>query len=260
MAPSDSARYQYSWPLTPLEDDSRWVKEGEWRTRNLPESSEELARDSRWPAFFPSPMCLVTTGTGADAVLEKVVGASIVNRFPYVIALSFCRVPLSERHHQRSRFMETLEKTGTAAVQFLPPGDALDAAMRAILETSEEDHRARFTRAGLPLREASGADAPPSFRDAYMIYDAELVRPNRDFDGAPIYDSPWADVGSHRVYFLEIRRIRLREDIAHGRSQIHWRSLPRWDSPPRTSDAPPPAIEGYQKGYQADYRFPAAGT
>jgi hypothetical protein len=46
---------------------------------------------SRWPAFFPSPICLATTRHDDVSHLEKVVGASIVNRFPYVVALSFCR-------------------------------------------------------------------------------------------------------------------------------------------------------------------------
>src|SRR3954463_2925783 len=98
----------------------------------MPEHEGDLARDSRWPALFPAPLCLVTAGRDGAAGLEKVVGASIVNRFPYVIALSFCRESLSARHYVRGRFMEILEEGGTAAVQFLRPGPALDAAMVAI--------------------------------------------------------------------------------------------------------------------------------
>ena len=44
----------------------------------------------------------------------------------------------------------------------------------------------------------------------------------------PIHSIPWIDVGSHRIYFLEINAIQLRQDIAEGRSQILWRSLPTW--------------------------------
>jgi hypothetical protein len=47
------------------------------------------------------------------ARLEKVVGATIVNRFPYVFALSLCRQPLSPRHYVRRAFMD-----GRAAPRF----------------------------------------------------------------------------------------------------------------------------------------------
>lgn len=256
MLPKNLNRYQYSWPQEPVENDPRWESHGDWRTRNLPESDAELNLDSRWPAFFPAPMCIVTTGSGADTLLEKVVGASIVNRFPYVIALSFCRKPLSTRHHPRFRFMEMLERTGVAAVQFLPPGEKLDAVMGAILGTPEVESFSRLAASGLAIRKSTSEDEPPCFKDAYMVYEAELVRRSRDFVGDPIYESAWCDIGSHRVYFLEIRRIRLREDIAHGNSQIHWRSLPIWEGSNNSSTVNSHFISGYKKGYQADYRFP----
>src|ERR1700682_1587831 len=84
MPPLDDVleRYHYQWPTTDLRSDPRWLPVDGMPAlmRELPESEEELAADSRWPAFFPSPICLVSTSDGSTTALEKVVGASIVNR------------------------------------------------------------------------------------------------------------------------------------------------------------------------------------
>jgi flavin reductase (DIM6/NTAB) family NADH-FMN oxidoreductase RutF len=258
--------YRYAWPTSGLDGHPRWepLPDGAGFIRSLPETHEELAADSRWPAFFPSPLCLVTAGDGERAALEKVVGASVVNRFPYTIALSFCRQDLSRRHHARRSFMDVLEACGAAAVQFLPPGPSLDRAMRAILTTPEADTGSRLAAAGLPTRPAE-TSAAPVFREAYMVYEARLVRPGQDFDGQPIHARPWLDVGSHRVYFLEINAIQLRDDIAAGRSQVRWRSLPAWrgDLPGQLSRGgagPGPDPRRYQKGFTPHYAFPSPNT
>jgi flavin reductase (DIM6/NTAB) family NADH-FMN oxidoreductase RutF len=267
MAPLAEALrpYRYLWPTEDLAADPRWAAgDGGRRARSLPESPDELAADSRWPAFFPSPLCLVTARHGGTAVLEKVVGASIVNRFPYVVALSFCARDLSARHHARAPFMRVLEASGEAAVQFLPPGPALDRAMAAIGEGGAEGTADRLRRAGLATRRGAAVGAPV-LAEAHLVYEARLVRAGRDLDGAPIYPRPWIDVGSHRVYFLEVRAIQLRRDVAEGRARIHWRSLPAWRPP--GEGPPPPAPAGgpapgprYQKTYTPHYAFPSAGT
>jgi flavin reductase (DIM6/NTAB) family NADH-FMN oxidoreductase RutF len=230
----------------------------------MPETEAELAADSRWPAFFPSPVSVVTTSDGSAVALEKVVGASIVNRFPYVVALSFCRQELSGRHHARRAFTETLERGGHAAVQFLPPGPTLDAVLGAIASVPEGNTGSRISRTGLPTRKAA-TNRAPVFAAAYMVYEARLVRPGKDFDGNAIYQRPWVDVGSHRVYLLEINAIQLRHDIAVGRSQVRWRSLPAWR--PRNeaygltgAQGPGSGKPRYQKGYTPHYTFPAGGT
>jgi len=228
----------------------------------LPELPDELAVDSRWPALFPSPICLVTTGDGSTAALEKVVGASIVNRFPYIVALSFCRRALSDRHYVRGRFMEALERHEAVAVQFLPPGEALDRAMGAIASVPDECVTDRIAHTGLPVRPAR-TNCAPVFSDAYLVYEARLVKPGRDFEKVPIYAEPWTDAGSHRVYYLEITAIQLRQDIAEGRSQIHWRSLPTWQPtslPKRQAEASVITGGKYQKPYTPHYSFPSAGT
>jgi flavin reductase (DIM6/NTAB) family NADH-FMN oxidoreductase RutF len=231
--------------------------------RALPESAEELALDSRWPALFPSPICLVTTGDGSSMALEKVVGASIVNRFPYIVALSFCRRPLSERHYVRGRFMEELERNEEVAVQFLAPGVALDRAMEAIASVPDERATDRIAHAGLSVR-AGRTNRAPVFNEAYLAYEARLVKPGRDFERVPIHAEPWTDAGSHRIYYLEITAIQLREDIAEGRSQIRWRSLPTWQPGPsfegsRLATTPVTGVS-YQKPYTPHYNFPSSGT
>jgi flavin reductase (DIM6/NTAB) family NADH-FMN oxidoreductase RutF len=230
----------------------------------MPESEAELAADSRWPALFPAPVCIVTTAAGEVTALEREVGASIVNRFPYTLALSFCRKPLSARHHSREKFLEVLERSGTVAVQFLPPGPTLDRVLSAISSIPEPRTAERLAKTGLSWRRGSSSTAPV-FDDAYLVYEARLVKPGKDFDGEPIYPRPYVDIGSHRTYFLEIETIQLREDIARGRSQIHWRALPTWEPAERIgwrSPEPSSAASGpaYQKGYNPRYVFPSAGT
>jgi flavin reductase (DIM6/NTAB) family NADH-FMN oxidoreductase RutF len=261
--PPALAPYRYRWPREDLAS-AGWqpAAGGAWE-RGLPESRQALAVDSRWPALFPSPVCLVTAAQGATVVLERVVGPSIVNRFPYVLALSFCVEPLSERHYARREFTSVLESSGTVAVQFLAPGPLLDRALGAIESTPERGTAQRIARSGLRTRRAL-TSAAPVFTDAYLVYEGRLVRPGRDLDGEAIYARPWLDVGSHRIYFLEVTTIQLRRDIAEGRSQIHWRSLPAW-SPTLPTPAPAAGaaggpMAGYQKGYTPHYAFPSAGT
>jgi flavin reductase (DIM6/NTAB) family NADH-FMN oxidoreductase RutF len=262
LSPSLAA-YRYTWPREAFAD-SGWTRHGDgaWE-RPLPEDRRALAADSRWPALFPSPMCVVTAADGAGAVLERVVGPSIVNRFPYVLALSFCVESLSERHHARRSFLRTLESGGAAAVQFLPPGRELDCVLGVIEKTPDSEARTRLGLTALGTRSALTCPAPV-FADAYLVYEGRLARPGRDLEGVPIYSKPWRDVGSHRVYFLEVTAIQLRRDIAEGRSQIRWRSLPTWApaSTPPGSDVPgrDGRALGYQKGYTPHYAFPAAGT
>jgi flavin reductase (DIM6/NTAB) family NADH-FMN oxidoreductase RutF len=265
MLPDSLKRYAYNWPASSLETVPGWqaLEEYPLVARAMPETREELAQDSRWPAFFPVPLSIITTSDGTQTALEKEVGASIVNRFPYVIALSFCREHLSQRHHTRHNFTEILERGGSAAVQFLPPGPAVDAAMAAIASTTDQDASSRIAQSGLSVRRAITNDAPV-FDAAYMVYEARLVQPSKDFGGETVYETAWKDVGSHRVYFLEINAIQLREDIADGRSQIAWRSLPAW-SPQMEVPAATPVNGGdggnrYRKGYSPQYRFPSSST
>jgi flavin reductase (DIM6/NTAB) family NADH-FMN oxidoreductase RutF len=229
----------------------------------MPEDAHALTADSRWPAFFPSSLAIVTSACGNDIAVERVVGATIVNRFPYVLALTVCREPLSRRHHVRRRFMRVFEGGGQAAVQFLPPGPGLDQALTALAAVPEDegDRRLAATR----LETHAGWTGPsPVFTDAYMVYEGWLAEPGRDFEGAPVFTSPWVDVGSHRLYFLEINAIALRKDLADGRGQLHWRSLPAWT--PRIEWAAnrrgpvPTAGSGYRKPYTPHYTFPSSST
>ena len=255
----------YRWPQQEFE--APWTKTADAQAwiRAMPESPDALSQDSRWPAFFPSPICVATVRAGNEVAVEKLVGASIVNRFPYVLALSVCRVPLSARHHPRSRFMELLEKGGAASVQFLAPGPALSGILNAAAAVSEDRGAERVAASGREVRPGESNEAPV-FADAYMVYEGHLVRPAAGFAGEAIFERPWTDAGSHRVYFLEINCIQLREDIASGRSRIHWRSLPDWTPglPFQPANPPPAAGRGhqaaYQKPYTPTYAFPTSAT
>ena len=261
-----SQDFSYKWPYADLSLNSGWHpnEAGTYLQRDFPETREQLAADSRWPAFFPSPICLVTTSDGKQSGFEKVVGPSIVNRFPYIVALSFCRETLSERHHARKHFTKLLEASGNVAIQFLTQGDQLATAMRVLAETLEDETTERLKLAGLETRQGQTVNAPV-LNAAYMVYEGKLVEPTKDFSGDAIYEEAWADVGSHRVYFFEITAIQLREDIANGKSQIHWLGLPEWtpdSSFPSPSGVTPKSglAESYKKGYTPRYQFPAANT
>jgi flavin reductase (DIM6/NTAB) family NADH-FMN oxidoreductase RutF len=95
-----------------------------------------------------------------------------------------------------------------------------------------------------------------------------LVKSGRDFDGMPINSNAWSDVGSHRVYFLEIESISLREEIASGTTPIWWRSLPVWRGGPSPTPRDATAFHrdrvlsqtSFIKPYSPDYVFPGPGT
>jgi flavin reductase (DIM6/NTAB) family NADH-FMN oxidoreductase RutF len=265
MSKEKLEKYLYKWPYFNPSEEKSWEKqENSQFVRFLPEKKEELELDSRWPGFFPSPICFVTTADGEVTALEKVVGASIVNRFPYIIALSFCIEPLSKRHYVRNRFMEILEKGEVVSVHYFEPGDDIDNVMKSINEVSDEniDQRIEFT--GLKTRKAK-TNQSPVFSSAYMVYEARLVKPGKDFGGEVIFDQSFTDFGSHRIYYLEIEAIQLREDISKGDSQIHWQALPSWEPSNKLQNIPDtkaiPIIDvKYQKGYSPNYFFPAKNT
>ncbi len=258
-------KYLYKWPYFNPTDEKSWEKQENTQfVRFLPEKKEELELDSRWPGFFPSPICFVTTSDGDITALEKVVGASIVNRFPYIIALSFCIEPLSKRHYVRSRFMETLEKGEAVSVHYFEPGDDIDKVMKSINEVSDENIDQRIEFSGLKTRKAKTNESPV-FSSAYMVYEARLVKPGTDFGGEQIFEQPFTDFGSHRIYYLEIEAIQLREDISKGDSQIYWKALPTWEPTKKlqnvTNIKKSPLIDvKFQKGYSPNYLFPAKNT
>jgi len=258
--------YLYTWPHDELSQASGWKKSSikGFMEHSMPESEEELSKDSRWPGFFPSAICFVTTEHGGKAALEKVVGATIVNRFPYIVALSFCTKPLSKRHYVRENFMKMLEEGKTVAVQYFEPGEGIDKCMNAINSVDDSRIEDRIAHTGLATVKAQSNDCPV-FKDAYLVYEAKLVSPGKDFEGNKIFDKPYTDYGSHRIYYLEIEAIQLREDISHGRSQIHWRSLPFWNpsrelQEVKKVETKPLMDVKYQKGYTSNYMFPAKNT
>lgn len=238
--------FRYTWP-DPADGLRGWSQSSDGRSwqRAMPESRDALAVDSRWPAFFPSSMCLITTAHGAESAIEVVVGASIVNRFPYVVAFSLCTDALSARHHPRRRFIELLESGGQVALQWLEPGARLARTVSLIRRTSDADTTGRITRLGAPV-EPGVSTSCPVLTDAYLVYEAAAVQPSRQ-------------VGSHRLFFFEIRAIQLREDIGRGQSQIRWRSLPGWEGGPPIQGAPLPG-DGRIKSYTPDHQFPSRAT
>lgn len=262
---SDALRpYKYHWPTSNLAGDANWAFDEAQGCylRHMPESDANLALDSRWPAFFPAPICVVTTRDGNRTAMEREVGASIVNRFPYVVALSLCRERISSRHYERTSFMKVLESGGVASLQFLPPGKALDRALETIASVPDCEGHTRVERCGLAVR-TGAPKAAPIFADSYLVYETRLAKPQKDFEGQPIFEQPWVDVGSHRIYFLEIEATQLRQDIACGETQIHWRALPAWtalESEDKAAEYAAPANGRYQKGYTPNYKFPAANT
>jgi flavin reductase (DIM6/NTAB) family NADH-FMN oxidoreductase RutF len=261
---SPAAQSAYVWPEGPL--DQRFPErmfDGLFRAAPVDESIATVGADSRWPAFFPAPIGFLTTGTGVHVALERVVGPVIVNRFPLVMAVSVCRETLSERHYARVATMETLEQTGTAAMQFLAPGPELAATLGAIGAEPDAHTHKRLARTGLrtyttPLTRTSVLE------DAYLVYEGRFPRPGTSLEGQPIYDRPWIDVASHRIYFLEVMAIRLRSTIARGAQQIAWHSLPVWRAAETVAapayDVAALSRQSYVKSYTPAYRFPSPGT
>lgn len=266
MSSIELNNYKYNWPYFNPSKDSHWKHDTDNGTfiRTMPEDAEELALDSRWPGFFPSAICFVTANDGVITGLEKVVGASIVNRFPYIVALSFCTEPLSKRHYARNKFIEILERGGSVSIHYFEPGEKINSVMNAINTVSDENIENRISLTNLSTRKASTNDTPV-FNDAYLVYEAKLVKPGKDFEGNVIFETPYTDFGSHRIYYLEIDAIQLREDITFGKSQIYWQSLPHW-TPVKNilsnGNGTSKSITDtkYQKGYTPNYYFPAANT
>jgi flavin reductase (DIM6/NTAB) family NADH-FMN oxidoreductase RutF len=258
------AQLPYSWPdvalgprFTPSEFDSLFC------TTTLAEDAASMAADSRWPAFFPSPICLLTAGSGERAVLERVVGPMIVNRFPLIMAVSLCRETLSDRHYARRETMAEIERSGAASVQFLAPGPSLSSALAAVAAEPDAHTMDRLGRSTLRTSPAA-LTRTQVIDESYLIYEGRLAEPGVSLEGHRIYDRPWLDVGSHRVYFLEVVAIHLKTPIARGERQIAWHSLPVWE--PRITVSSPEydgsllASQRYVKSYTPDYRFPSPGT
>ena len=162
------------------------------------------------------------------------------------------------------QFMNALEKSRVANVQFLPVGEPLDRCIASLNENPEGRVEKRIAASGLRWRKGLSNSAPV-LNDAFMVYEASFCKPMEDLYGNPIYQEPYVDVGSHRIYFLEVNCIQLREDIAKGRTQIAWNSLPEW-TPMRGSQVNREANQSiidrmrYVKPFTPYYKFPALNT
>jgi flavin reductase (DIM6/NTAB) family NADH-FMN oxidoreductase RutF len=253
----------YVWPDAPLDRGFAGRHGSVFRSARLDETRSSLTADSRWPAFFPSPICLLTADGGSQTALERVVGPMIVNRFPLIMAVSVCRESLSDRHYARHATMQRIEESGAAAVQFLAPGAALDAALEAVTRLPDARTAERIPQAGLSCRELS-ITGTGALEAAYLVYEGRLAQPAVSIEGHRIYDVPWLDVGSHRIYFLEVVAIHLKTSIARGERQIAWQSLPLWHGDATVSspnyDGAALLSQKYVKTYTPHYRFPSAGT
>lgn len=258
--PAVSDRYRWPGDDAVLAPDVWTIRADGSRRRAMPESAASLRDDSRWPAFFPSAISIVTSIGPDGPVVEKVVGASIVNRFPYVVALSLCRIDLSDRHYARTNAIHAMTHSGEVAVQFLEPGSGLERVLRAVNDMPDARATDRLQKSGLAASPGATV-ASPVFDDAFLVYEGAAVRPDADFERIPVNSSPWVDVGSHRVMLFEITAIQLRRDIADGESTINWQSLPDWNSGTLAGAGTASAPQGgYVKSYTARYRYPSAAT
>lgn len=219
---------KYRWPQENFFKPT-WqsVTHTNFKMLELAEDLDGLLEDSRWPAFFPSSICIVTTKFGKKFGVEKVVGASIVNRFPYIVALSFCNRTLSSRHYARHYFINLLEHSKSVAIQFLFPNINLHKIIDCIEKTPPEHRYEYILDQKIPM-ELGVEEQNPIFSDSFLIYEASLKKTTVALDGNPIFENYFKDIGSHRIYFLEINRIHLNKDISDKNKKIYWKSLPTW--------------------------------
>lgn len=255
---SDLKPFAYSWPGPT--DAGLWQDLGDHWYRSLNESEDSLKNDSRWPAFFPSPIAIVTVKTPEGLQIEKVVGPAIVNRFPYIAMLSFCHAELSARHYARAGILEGISRAGEISIQFLRPGPGLKKILDTIAGFPGDDRHDELKKLGGTCRLVE-RDGYFEFAEAFLVYRGKLVPPLKDFDGEKIFSSPFLKVGSHTLCFFEIEEILLDHKIANCADRINWRSLPEWKNftpkfQEQTILSPSKAI----KGYSSYYQFPSSNT
>jgi flavin reductase (DIM6/NTAB) family NADH-FMN oxidoreductase RutF len=160
--------------------------------------------------------------------------------------------------------MKMLEAGKTVAIQYFEPGESIDKIMNVINTIEDDIIQTRIKATSIETKKAKTNDSPV-FKDAYLVYEARLVKPGKDFEGEAIFEKPYTDYGSHRIYYLEIEAIQLREDISKCESQILWKSLPNWQAKSPLQESPQNASKPlidvkYQKGYSTEYYFPAKNT
>lgn len=251
----------YTWPPAPLADAPRWLPlDSEYLSRSPSDTAEELEADSRWPAFMSQPICLVTVRYQGRDYVERVVGPSIVNRFPLIVAVSFCLQRLSRRHYPRRRFVEALRASGRACVQFLPQTEKLQAVLNAITAIDDDDCDKRLNHSGVATRRLPD-DGPAVIETAYVAYDVESAVPHQDMYGNLVNQTFEHAVGSHALFLMEVRRILLLSNIAAGRQRVLWRSLASWQTDMLWGEGIATETQGkYTKGYTTKYFFPDPGA
>lgn len=259
--------YLRTWPDSPLTSLNGWQEspDSNFLMYDMSNSNQDHGSENLWPAFFPSADGLVTTGDGRLSALEIVPGVTIINRFPYVLSISLCRKKTHKHEAEQLHFMEILERGGGAVVQFLPPGMNLDRVLHTTRSVPDNQSAIRLSKCGLPIRKAL-TNVSPIFDEAYLAFEACLVKPGKDFSGRSIYAHAWVDAGNYRTYFLEIKAIQLRQDIATGKNQIFWRNSPAWHPNHLWKKSISPVDDAmmnrlaYQKGFTPNYLFPASNT
>lgn len=65
-------------------------------------------KDSKWPVFFPSNNSFLLFKNKNDYIVEKLTGATVVNRFPLIIGFSISSKNLSRRHVNKTSIIKKL--------------------------------------------------------------------------------------------------------------------------------------------------------
>ena len=87
------------------------------------ENIDHLNKDSKWPSFFPCNVSFVLIKFKNQFYVEKIIGATIINRFPLILALPISKKKLSERHLNKQEFIKKLKNCDNISINLLHKKD-----------------------------------------------------------------------------------------------------------------------------------------
>jgi len=164
-----------------------------------------------WPSFFPSTIGFLVTGDGQKTNVMTISCLAVVNAYPFMIGMPISAGGRSSRVDGPRYSLELLQENGeyTINIGHIDP----EITKKAIIcgSTSGRDGTDKMAKAGFtPL--PSRCVGPPIIQECALNFECRLHSQTL--------------LGTHYWIIGQVEAVYLDKEVAQGRSQFVWRSMP----------------------------------
>ena len=188
--------------------DFKWKFKKKFNTEILNESFKEnlseLKNDSSWKIFFPISICFLSATLKNKVYVEKITGASIVNRFPLKILIPIGNKKISERHLKKNYILSNIKKFDNISINLISQNYSKSIHFKDKMKNVINNQKK------ISLENSIIKNSSISFHWT-----------KKELKGVKIYK-----LKSHSLLFLNIKKIFINNHLKD--KKIIWQSLPKF--------------------------------